>query len=172
MRFQGGCYRAHDPQWAWSPTSGAGAAVAGGRFNWPGLETLYLATRLETAVKETTHGFAQRLNPLTLCEYDVDCEDIADLRLAQELDLEGVSFDALACPWSEFMRVGETPPSWLAVRALLASGYAGMWVPSFANGATRDDTNLVLWDWADTPPHKVAVYDPYGRLPRNNLSWT
>lgn len=109
---------------------------------------------------------------MTLCEYDVDCEDVLDLRLAQELDLEGASFEALACPWADYMRNGQTPPSWDVVRTLLSKGFAGMWVPSFANGATREDTNLVLWDWADKPPHKVEVYDPQGKLPRNNLSWT
>jgi len=58
------------------------------------------------------------------------------------------------------------------VRTLLAAGYAGILVPSFANGSTADDRNLVLWRWGRDLPYKVAVYDPTGRLPKNQLSWT
>jgi hypothetical protein len=28
-----------------------------------------------------------------------------------------------------------------------------------------------LWDWSARPPHQVTVFDPSGRLPRNQLSW-
>jgi len=41
----------------------------------------------------------------------------------------------------------------------------------FAHGATADDQNLVLWRWGPDPPHKVMVYDPTGKLPKNQLSW-
>lgn len=43
MLFRGEAFRAHDPNWSWTPLSGAGAALKGRRFNWPGLETLYLS---------------------------------------------------------------------------------------------------------------------------------
>ena len=36
-------FRAHTPQWASRPTSGAGAAAKGGRFNREGIEALYLS---------------------------------------------------------------------------------------------------------------------------------
>ncbi len=45
-------------------------------------------------------------------------------------------------------------------------------VPSFANGATPDDHNLVLWRWGSDLPHKVMVYDPTGKLPKNQMYWT
>ena len=45
-------------------------------------------------------------------------------------------------------------------------------IPSFANGATADDQNLVLWRWGPDLPHQVMVYDPTGKLPKNQLSWT
>jgi len=35
-------YRALTPSWAYRAESGAGAAVAGGRFNRPGVEARYL----------------------------------------------------------------------------------------------------------------------------------
>jgi RES domain-containing protein len=50
-------------------------------------------------------------------------------------------------------------------------GHAGILVPSFAPGAGPDDHNLVLWRWGARRPHKIRVYDPSGRLPKNQLSW-
>ena len=64
------------------------------------------------------------------------------------------------------------PASWGVVRRLLAEGVAGILAPSFAHGATADDQNLVLWRWGPELPHKVMVYDPTGKLPKNQLSWT
>ena len=45
-------YRAHTPQWASRPTSGAGAAAKGGRFNREGVEALYLSLDEVTALRE------------------------------------------------------------------------------------------------------------------------
>ncbi|TIO05675.1 MAG: RES domain-containing protein, partial [Mesorhizobium sp.] len=36
------------PKWAFLPTSGAGAAMDGGRFNRPGIEALYLGVHPST----------------------------------------------------------------------------------------------------------------------------
>ena len=47
MRFQGDCYRAHNPMWSFSPLSGAGAAIHGGRFNSKGMPALYLSLSIE-----------------------------------------------------------------------------------------------------------------------------
>ncbi|MGV3552391.1 RES family NAD+ phosphorylase [Rhizobium sp.] len=66
MIFSGFAYRAHDPKWAFDPLSGEGAAIHGGRFNPRGVEALYLATSLEGAVLEASHGFAYRFEPLTI----------------------------------------------------------------------------------------------------------
>jgi RES domain-containing protein len=60
--------------------------------------------------------------------------------------------------------------SWQLARRLIARGIAGILVPSFAPGATAGDHNLVLWDWSEGSPHQVRVFDPSGRLPRNQLS--
>ncbi|WP_265645381.1 RES domain-containing protein [Verminephrobacter aporrectodeae] len=45
-------FRAHAPQWASRPTSGAGAAAKGGRFNREGVEALYLSLDEITALRE------------------------------------------------------------------------------------------------------------------------
>ena len=172
MRFKGECFRAHDPNWSWSPLSGAGAALKGRRFNWPGLETLYLSLSFNTAFREVSSGFAHRLTPYVLCSYDVDCEDVADLRTDAARASLGVASSDLACAWGDALIAGREPESWDVVRRLLADGHAGILVQSFANGATADDQNLVLWRWGRDLPHKVTVYDPTGKLPKNRLAWT
>jgi RES domain-containing protein len=164
LRFTGECFRAHDPNWAWSPLSGAGAALSGRRFNWPGLETLYLSLSFNTVFREVSSGFAHRLTPYVLCSYDVDCDDIADLRTDADRAAMGVDPGDLACAWGDALIAGQEPRSWGVVRRLLADGRAGALVPSFAHGATADDQNLVLWRWGPERPHKVIVYDPAGRL--------
>jgi RES domain-containing protein len=152
--------------------SGAGAALKGRRFNWPGLHTLYLSLRHTTVFREVSGGFAHRLTPYVLCSYDIDCDDIADLRTDAGRSAAGIALSDMACAWGDALSAGREPESWGIVRRLLADGCAGMLVPSFANGATDDDENLVLWRWGPDLPHRVAVYDPTGKLPKNQLSWT
>ena len=172
MRFTGECFRAHDPNWSWTPLSGAGAALKDRRFNWRGLEALYLSLSVNTVFREVSGGFAHRLTPYVLCSNDVDCQDIADLRTDADRAGQGVELADLACAWGSDLITGRQPASWGVVRRLLAQGHAGILVPSFANGATVDDRNLVLWRWGPDLPHKVTAYDPTGKLPKNQLSWT
>lgn len=172
MRFRGEAFRAHDPSWSWSALSGAGAALKGRRFNWPGLEALYLSLSFNTVFREVSAGFAHRLTPYVLCSYDIDCEDVADLRTEAGRAEHGASLETLACPWAEALVARREPASWAVVRRLLAEGCAGALVPSFAHGATADDQNLVLWRWGPDLPHRVTVYDPTGKLPKNQLSWS
>ena len=171
MRFERTCYRAHDPRWAFKPLSGDGAAIRGARFNPKGMPALYLGLDVITAVKEANQGFAHKINPCVLCSYEVACDDIADLRTAATRDKESVLLDDLACPWFAMLAAGEEPPSWEVARRLFGEGNAGILVPSFASGATGDDHNLVLWRWDENRPHQVRVFDPSGRLPKDQLSW-
>ena len=171
MRFVGTCYRAHDPQWSFKPVSGEGAAIRGARFNPKGVPALYLALSIMTAVKEANQGFAHRIDPCVLCSYDVDCADIVDLRTAEARDAAKVRFDDIACAWMGFVADGKRPPSWAIHDRLVGEGKAGILVPSFAPGADNSDENLVLWHWGEELPRRVAVIDPSGRLPRDQLSW-
>ena len=62
------------------------------------------------------------------------------------------------------MLAGIVPaPQRLADR-LIAAGYAGMRVQSFAAGAGTDDLNLVLWRWDNHGPGKVVLIDDEDRL--------
>ena len=172
MRFTGEGFGAHDPAWSWTPLSGAGAALKGRRFNWPGLETLYLSLGVTTVFREVSGGFAHRLAPYVLVSYDIDSEDIVDLRTEADRAEAGIAPADLACAWGDDLIAGREPASWGVARRLLGGGAAGILVPSFAGGARPDDHTLVFWRWGPDPPHKVMAYDPTGRLPRNQLSWS
>jgi RES domain-containing protein len=171
LRFQGVCYRAHDPRWAWAPTSGDGAAIHGGRFNPKGKPALYLASSIEGMFAEMGHGFARRFEPLTVCCYDLDMEDMADLRSHDVRKKAGIPLSGMACPWMLDLAEGRRPASWDIARRLMDEGAAGALVPSFANGARTDRFNAVLWDWGSKPPHRVTVFDPGEKLPKDQRSW-
>ena len=79
MRLTGTVYRAHNPRWSFAPDLGEGAAVTGGRFNRIGLAALYTARRFETAWLEAQRAFPFKAQPMTLCAYGVDCDDVLDL---------------------------------------------------------------------------------------------
>jgi RES domain-containing protein len=172
LRYKGVCYRAHDPKWSFSPISGAGAAIRGQRFNPKGVETLYLALTVEGAFLEATQGFSMKFVPYTMCSYDLDCDDIADLRTPDGRALHEVNLDDMSCAWMNFLLAGKDPPSWSVARCLISEGFAGMLVPSFAPGATADKANMVLWDWSDKAPHQAVVFDPKGQLPKDQSSWS
>lgn len=170
MRYAQPAYRGHNPRWAFSPTSGAGAAIHGGRFNPRGVEALYLATTPEGAFVEATQGLAYKFDPLTLCAYEVDCTDIVDLRTPEACAAADTDPAALAAPWALDVMEKRTPASWRMYYAL-APRAAGILVPSFAKSARAEMTNLVLWRWSDDLPYQVRVHDPQGRLPSDQSSW-
>ncbi len=167
MRLQGTGYRAHDPRWAFAPTSGAGAAKRGGRFNRQGVEALYLAMTAEGAIHEILQGFAMKMEPCMLCSYDVDCDDIVDLSTEASRDAQKIDRKDLSGAWMGVV----SPPSWGVADKLIKAGFAGILVPSFAVGARTEWVNLVLWKWSNKAPHRVMVNDPDGRLPKDQSSW-
>lgn len=171
MRLIATAYRGHDPKWAFDPLSGAGAATHGGRFNPPGVPALYLALTPEGVFLEQGHGFARRFEPLTVCTYSLDVDDIADLTTEPARTAAGVSFGDLASAWFQDAAAGREPASWRIARRLIAQDAAGILVPSFAVGARPDMRNIVLWTWSSKPPHQVLLHDPNRRLPRDQPSW-
>ena len=171
MRLRQTVWRAHHPRWAFAPDSGAGAAQHGGRFNRIGTPTLYTSLRFETAWLEAQQGFPFKAQPLTICAYEADCADIADLADPHVCAGLGIALADLGCGWAGLLDRGLVPPSWIVADRLRAAGYAGIRVGSFACGAGAADLNAVFWDWSPDPPHQVRVIDPGGRLPRNDLSW-
>ena len=172
MRWAGTGYRAHDPRWSWTPLSGDGAAAKGGRFNPFGIPALYLALTVEGMFQEMGHGFAHRFEPLTVCSYEVDVDDLVDLRTDVDRAREGIDLAAMSCPWALDLSDGRKPASWDLSERLIGTGASGVLVPSFATGATPYMSNLVLWRWGPDLPHRVMVHDPSGRLPHDASSWS
>jgi RES domain-containing protein len=168
LRFAGRAYRAIDPRWSFGPLSGDGAALRGARFNPPGVPALYLSLDAIGAVNEVAQGFAGRIPPTVLCEYDIDCEDVVDLRDATSQQAAGTSLDVLSCAW----KLASPAPSQQLAARLIGEGAAGILVQSFAIGAPPQHANLVLWKWGADLPWRVEVFDPSGRLPKNQLSWS
>ena len=62
------------------------------------------------------------------------------------------------------MLEGGAPASQAVAERLIAAGYAGMRVHSFAAGAGVDDLNLVMWRWGSERPARVVLIDDEGRL--------
>jgi RES domain-containing protein len=173
VRFVGTCYRFHDPRWSFAPISGTGSAIHGGRFNPKGIEALYLALNIETAFVEISQGFAEKFKPAMLISYEVDCDDIVDLRTEADRKRARVRLADMACSWFADAAAGREPPSWAIARRFIEHGAAGIVVPSFAVAADpARHQNLVLWNWGSDLPHGVRVFDPDGRLPKDGRSWT
>lgn len=171
MRLRGLVYRAHNPRWAFAPTSGDGAARYGGRFNPVGIPALYASKRMETAWLEAQQAFPFKTQPMTICAYDVDCADVTDLTdpaIRQDLAVDPAD---LACPWEQMVSLGHVPPSWDLARRLIDGGIAAIVVPSFAPGASEADRNVIFWRWSNTLPYRVVVIDDERRLPRDDRSW-
>ena len=166
MRFRGTVYRAHNPQWAWTPLSGEGARRHGGRFNKRGVPALYCSLSQIGAIREAT-PLGRPMQPLTLCAYEVDAEPVFDARIAPQLQESGFHEADLACPtWEADMLDGRVAASQRLAARLVDAGHVGMLVRSFAIDASEDDVNLVMWHWSDVYPTRVTVIDEQERLTR------
>lgn len=167
MRFRGIVYRTHNPQWSWTPLSGAGAQRHGGRFNRRGIPALYTSLGPMTAIREA-QPLGRSLQPITLCAYEVDADPVFDTRDNAERAALKVADSELACPaWEAEMLEGRVSASQRLADRLIEAGYVGMLVRSFAVGTSIDELNLVLWRWGDDQPSRVTLIDDEGRLVRN-----
>ncbi len=166
MRFQGVVYRTHNPQWAWDPLSGEGARRHSGRFNRCGLSALYTSLSELTAIREA-QPLGRPMQPLTLCSYEVDVEPVFDALDEFQRAEYAVSTTDLCCPtWERDMLDGSIPLSQALADRLIADGFVGMRVQSFARGAGPEDINLVLWQWGAQRPSRIVLIDDEGRLTR------
>ena len=77
LRPEAPFHHAFTPRWAHVPESGAGAALAGGRFNRPGVEARYLAADSVTALAEY-QGESPLLPPATLVTFLVTAISVVD----------------------------------------------------------------------------------------------
>lgn len=156
------------PRWAHLPTSGAGAATDGGRFNRPGIEALYLSRAPQTALDELRQG-ASIVSPATLAAYRITLAEVVDLSAGFDPAEWAPEWSGWDCAWRQIARIErKTPPSWVLSDAVITAGHRGILFPSLrhAGGA-----NLVVFTANLTDGDKVEVHDPEGRLPRDQSSW-
>lgn len=164
-RYRGLLYRALNPVYAREPLSGAGAARYGGRFNARGRPALYAALAPDTAIREANQvGFLQ---PTTLVAYHADIAPVLDATDPDALKAYAMTPAALADPaWRDRMNRGAAVPTQDFAETVIAAGYAGLRVISFAQGATAGDVSLVLWRWNTGPDDRLVLIDDEGRLSR------
>lgn len=164
MHFKGLVYRAHNPQWAWTPLSGEGARRHGGRFNRRGIPAIYTSLTVLTAIREAQPA-GRPIQPLTLCAYEVDAEPVFNASDEEQRLTLGIEEADLACHrWEAEMLAGSIPASQVLADRLIAAGYVGMRVRSYAIGSGPDDINLVMWQWSASRPTKLILIDDDGRL--------
>ena len=164
MRFRGIVYRAHDPRWSWPPISGEGARLNGGRFNRLGVPAFYTSLSPVTALREAS-PLRQPMQPVLLCAYEADAEPIFDTLGSSQRTRHAVTDIELRCPdWEQKMLDGGIPASHALAERLVAAGYVGMRVRSFATGAGPDDLDLVFWRWGDRLPSRIKLVDDDHRL--------
>lgn len=162
--FRGPLYRALNPVYARLPLSGRGAELYGGRFNPKGTPALYCALDPVTALREANQ--VGSLQPTILVSYRADIAPVFDTRATEKLASCGVTREMLAdLGWRLAMLEGRRVPTQDFARDLIAKGYAGLLVRSFAKGATNADLNLVLWNWSGESC-SLTVVDDEGRLKR------
>jgi RES domain-containing protein len=159
-RFTGTLYRALNPLWMRTPLSGEGARRHGGRFNAKGTPALYTALTPEGAIAEANQA-GRPFEPVTLVAYTADVAPVLDTGDPELSAAVGVEAAVLAADdWRMQMIEGGLSDGQRLAARLIAAGWAGMIVPSFARGVKPGARNLVLWTWEGT----LSVIDSEGRL--------
>lgn len=161
-------YRYLTPKWAYLPLSGAGAATAGGRFNRPGVEALYLSAEPETAFAEYRQG-SSLPNPATLAAYRIELTDVVDLSAGYNPTQWSAPWAEWNCDWRWIARVDhKAPPSWRLGDEAIRSGARGLLFPATHHPG---GTNLVVFGANLTADDRLAVHDPDSMLPKDQRSW-
>jgi RES domain-containing protein len=159
-RFTGTLYRALNPVWMRQPLSGEGARRHGGRFNAKGTPALYTALTPEGAIAEANQA-GRPFEPITLVAYQANVTPVLDTGDPVLLANEGIDPEIFsASDWRLRMHQDGVSDSQRLAERLIAAGWAGMIVPSYAKGVRPMAQNLVLWRWQDA----VTVIDTEGRL--------
>ncbi|CDX20480.1 RES domain protein [Mesorhizobium sp. ORS 3324] len=157
------------PKWAFLPTSGAGAATDGGRFNRPGVEALYLSRAPQTALEEYRQS-ASITPPATLAAYKITLAEVADLSQGFDPDIWDGAWQEWDCAWRQIARIDKKiPPSWKLADLIITAGLRDILFPSLRHAG---GTNLVIFPANLVDADRVAVHDPDHRLPRDQSSWS
>lgn len=115
-------YRMHVLKWAVAPTSGAGAGRHGGRVDRIGLNALYLALDVQTAVS----GYQQispLMSPGTLVSYQVTVDPVGDFTGGYKGGLWSSLWEDFYCDWRGcWFNQRIEPPSWIIADKVAAAG--------------------------------------------------
>lgn len=160
-------YRMLTPRWAIAPTSGAGSAKHGGRFNRPGVFALYLSSEPETAIAEYKQD-QLLMPPGTLVAYELELGPIVDLRKGYERDAWEEVWEEWNCSWRAMALAETEPPSWLMGDIAIEKGAKGILFPSTRHAG---GVNLAVFTSLFAPEDKLSVFDPRGDLPADQSSW-
>lgn len=126
QRFCAVGFRMLTPKWAFAPTSGAGAALYGGRANRRGIDAVYVSTNAQTAIAEY-----QQLSPLmppgTLVSFEISVGAIVDFAGSYRPD----GWDPL---WNDFYNDWRNlwfdkkiePPTWILGDMAIAAAAKGI----------------------------------------------
>lgn len=162
-------HRALTPRWAHAPESGAGAALAGGRFNRPGVEARYLAATAETALAEY-QGESALLPPATLVTFLVTAKNVVDFTGGHDpVHWTPIWAEALGNWKGMAFLEGVEPPSWVIGDIVRDAGYPGI---LYRSTRRPDGVCLVLFPDTQLRSGFVAkAHDPAAALPRDGSSW-
>lgn len=156
------------PKWAFLPTSGAGAAIDGGRFNRPGVEALYLSRAPQTALEEYKQG-ASITPPATLAAYKITLAEVVDLSQGFDPNAWDGAWREWDGAWRQIARIDrKIPPSWKLADLVIMAGLPGILFPSLRHAG---GTNLVIFPANLVEGDRVEVHDLDHRLPRDQSSW-
>lgn len=162
-------HRAFTPRWAHAPESGAGAALAGGRFNRPGVQARYLAATPETALAEY-QGESPLLRPATLVTFLVTAKNVVDFSGGYDAAHWTPIWAEAHSNWKGMALLeGVEPPSWVIGDIVRDAGYPGI---LYRSARQRDGVCLVLFP--DVQPQSgftARPHDPRRSLPRDDSSW-
>lgn len=115
------------------------------------MPTLYSALDPVTAPREANQVGGPQ--PTILVSYRADIAPVFDTRGTAQLAAYGMTSETLRDRgWRLAMLEGQHAATQEFARKLIAEGYAGLLVQSFAKGAVDTDLNLVLWQWEGSRP--------------------
>ena len=160
-------YRLNTPKYSSTPTSGAGAALRGGRLNRPGVEALYLSQDVGTATAEFQQQSAL-LAPAMLVSYRVKAQRVVDFQAGFTAVWDPLWQD-FNCDWRKMVyNLKVEPPTWVLSDMVMAAGGQGVLFPSAARSG---GVNLVLYHSMLTGADQLEANDPRGDLPKDDSSW-
>jgi RES domain-containing protein len=162
-------HRAFAPRWAHAPESGAGAALAGGRFNRPGVQARYLAASAETALAEYK-GESPLLPPATRVTFLVTAANVADFTGGHDPTYWTPIWAEAHGNWKGMAFLeGVEPPSWVIGDIVRDMGHPGILYRS-----ARQPGGICLVLFSDVQAKSgftARAHDPTHALPRNDSSW-